>query len=173
MIDSTFIVNNNQSIFTFASFIYNVIAISFGAVCGALATSKLAINTIKKQEFIKAAAEFRSAFVDFLYELKFRLSEKESDITMSEDINWSKNTMDKLAPIFEKACIGFEPFVNEKKRINFITTYLICLAPNRMDEHRYDDRNEYYSDEKPSEELRIRKLIYERFNEVLKFAEIK
>lgn len=172
-IDTVFCINNNQSIFTFTSFIYNIIAISFGAVCGALATSKLATNTIKKQEFIKAAAEFRSKFVDFLYELKFKLSEKESDITMSEDINWSKTTMDKIGSIHEKACIRFEPFVNKSKRSDFIAIYSIYLYPDKGDKYKSYERLEYYSDGKPSEEVKIRKLIYERLNELLKFAEVK
>ena len=127
----------------------------------------------KNSKFNEAASKFRNTFTGFIQELRLKIVEKETNITMSEDIKWSKTIMDKLAPEYEKACIEFEPFVSKNIRNSFITAYILFLAPNRGDKHKSDERHDYHSDNKPSEEVKIRKLIYERLNEILKFAEPK
>ena len=147
----------------------NIILLVISAALGGFVTYILTNNST----FNKAASEFRNTFTDFIQELRLKIVEKESNITMSEDIKWSKTTMDKLAPDYEKACIEFEPFVAKNIRGSFVAAYILFLAPNRGDEHKSDERHDYHSDSKPSKEFKIRKLIYERLNEVLKFAEPK
>jgi hypothetical protein len=100
-----------------------VLGTLFGVVIGWLLNLCTVNHTVKKQEFYKAAATFRSAFTEEYRTLKAIVSPED----MSS--NLVKTTLANAAAKHEIACILFRPYLSYKRKQRFDQAWKDYLCP--------------------------------------------
>jgi len=152
--------------------IVTIIVGMVGIIFGIVFTNRSIKKIPKEDAFIKAASEFYNVFIDFIQDLESKITVKE--IT---DLSWTQRTVDRIEPIQKKAMIKFRKTLPKDKRNAFKLACEYYLYPNK---HEKPDlpRMDYFSGgsdirSQDEEERRIRKEIYKRLKDVLRFTEIK
>jgi hypothetical protein len=62
---------------------------------------------------------------------------------------------------------------NKNIRSDFITAYTDYLEPNKHDKILTDERSDYWTDGNPDKEIEFRKIVYDKLQNLLEFAEFK
>jgi len=143
-----------------------VIAGFGGAGLGAFIAYKTGTSLIKKQEFNRAAANFRSVFTSELRELK-NIIEYDKEISEEYTIQLLTDTAIK----FENAFINFRPYLNATDRTSFDNVWEKYRHPQGGDPKQMPGPfYEYFIDKSDNEAI---SLIIEKIEHLLSFAEIK
>jgi hypothetical protein len=145
------------------------IATILGAILGALFTGPITYyftkNLIQKQEFYKAAAEFRSSFTDELRKLKSISSE--SNHIHETWLSVLSNSIVK----HENACITFKPYLKKTERINFDKAWQKYCYPRGSDSKQMHRAFVEYGVDMSNHEAAA--LAIENINKLLNFAEFR
>ena len=98
-----------------------------GVLVGWLLNRWTVSDTVKQQEFFKAAAGFRAAFAEEYRTLK--------GVVRPEDVEdtFVQTTLANVLALHEKACVLFRPYLSHKKKEQFDRAWKDYLCPEGGD----------------------------------------
>lgn len=142
-----------------------------GVIVGAVITGIFSyisiVGATKKHEFLKAAANFRASFVTEIRKLKRKFIHNDLAYRIV-----AARIIDSALDEHEIAVLKFRDYLPERKRCTFDLAWKQYSEPN-IEEYPESPRLDYEAPDLGEDELNARKLIIERINELLKFAELK
>lgn len=171
MVDSTFVVNNNQSIIPLYSFIYNIISLPLGILFGTYISFLYQKRAIRISEFISATKEFRAAFAEAYDYVVMPFN----DIMLADNKLQIHNFIENWMRKHRIAIMNFWFYVKKSKRDRFKKAYQEYCYPNYSENldlplRDYDCRGS----DKPiiEAEKEIRQKLLEKIEKLIKFADI-
>jgi hypothetical protein len=147
---------------TITASIVGVTGALFGVTIGWLLNRWTVNHTVKQQEFYKAAAAFRAAFVD-----EYRVLRA---VIRPEDVEdaFVQTTLTTAAAKHENACVLFRPYLSKKKKQQFDEAWKDYLVPEGSDMAELPSPFiDYYSESQHDVPIR---LALEKLDKVMEFA---
>ena len=133
-----------------------------GVIIGWVVNRLTATHTMKKQEFYKAAAAFRLAFINEIRTLK--------NVFHPENMadTFVQSTLSDASAKHENACIAFSPYLSARQRLEFGGAWKDYCCPEGGD--RAEDPSPFIDYIKETRlDLSIR-LALEKIDKLMKFA---
>lgn len=150
-----------------------IVGTLIGVLLGFLLSNHTARQTIKRQEFNKAAADFHTAFI----EAQRRLDESKSFDILNPDGERVRDILARFIIEHERAMIKFRPYINKSDRTSFDkawkeyysqeTKHSECLGEYKSKNHDIASGIDIQHEDK------IRKLALSRIEKLLYFIELK